>query len=190
MSENMNKKKLVSSIIGLMIIYLFAGWYYPYSWISFYHSYQINLDNIASKEFKISFKAAKKVVNENEHDQVSHVVSIFYENMDDTFITNSSKQTISKNELMALSLTIKEQKDSFMRLYISPYVELSLEARQNLMNIVLKLENTENELETLLNGSLIDRNSVDIILKNLFVDLSFTCNLADVFVSRHLEENK
>ncbi|MGG0286016.1 hypothetical protein ABEY41_13030 [Peribacillus butanolivorans] len=97
----------------------------------------------------------------------------------------SGKQSISKNELKALALAINGNRNNLMGLFVQPNVELPLNSKQYLLNVIIILEKVENNLEVLVSNSYLDRASFDTVFQ-----LISACEEADFFIRRMPQKNK
>ncbi|AXN41104.1 hypothetical protein CN689_01970 [Peribacillus butanolivorans] len=130
--------------------------------------------------FLVTHKKAKAFVNDQKRDSLSNVLFYFYEDIENSFVVESGKQSISKNELKALALAINGNRNNLMGLFVQPNVELPL----------IILEKVENNLEVLVSNSYLDRASFDTVFHNIFVELISACKEADFFIRRMPQKNK
>ena len=74
----MKSIKLAIPLIALIIVYLLANWFYPYSWASINKSYSYDQDNVSGKEFLEKYKVAKEIAKEQDVDKIPLAVGDFY----------------------------------------------------------------------------------------------------------------
>ncbi|KQU18692.1 hypothetical protein ASG65_08030 [Bacillus sp. Leaf13] len=146
------------------------------------------MDNDISKEFLVTHKKAKAFVNDQKRDSLSNALFYFYEDIENSFVVESGKQSISKNELKALALAINGNRNNLVGLFVQPNVELPLNSKQYLLNVIIILEKVENNLEVLVNNSYLDRASFDTVFHNIFVELISACEEADFSYTAYASE--
>ncbi|MBS4201941.1 hypothetical protein KHA93_20250 [Bacillus sp. FJAT-49732] len=182
----MKSIKLAIPLITLIIVYLIGSWFYPYSWISINKSYSYNQDNVSGKEFLEKYKLAKEFAKEQNTDKVSLAVMDFYNTVDDSFIVELGKQSISKQELASLERALKKNRKSFTKLLADKNVKMTEESKQCLLKVIDTIENTENWLEDI-QHQLFDRKTVRRSIRNTLVTLVFASELTDDFYRSYVE---
>ncbi|MBS4219803.1 hypothetical protein KHA96_15925 [Bacillus sp. FJAT-49711] len=182
----MKSIKLAMPIIALIIVYLLANWFYPYSWASINKSYSYDQDNVSGKEFLEKYKVAKEFAKEQDVDKISLAVGDFYNTIDNSFIVELGKQSISVQELAALETTLKQNRKSFTKLLADDNVELIAESRQDLLKVIDTIETTENWLEDI-QHQFLDRKTLRRSIRNTLVTLGFASELTDDFYHRYVE---
>lgn len=110
----------------------------------------------------------------------------FYNTVDDSFIVELGKQSISKQELASLERALKKNRKSFTKLLADKNVKMTEESKQSLLKVIDTIENTENWLEDI-QHQLFDRKTVRRSIRNTLVTLVFASELTDDFYRSYVE---
>jgi len=106
--------------------------------------------------------------------------------IDNSFIVELGKQSISVQELAALETALKQNRKSFTKLLADDNVDLIAESRQDLLKVIDTIETTENWLEDI-QHQFLDRKTLRRAIRNTLVTLGFASELTDDFYHRYVE---
>jgi len=159
------KRMLLRSGSLLIIVLAVLTWIYPFSFPSFYKSFDYTPDRDFTADYKKDLNRFKKVYEKHADDSTTrqtYAVLSFYEQ---DWVMQNKAVTINAGKLEQILDTTTRARDKLLRLTVRE--EYTQEARQDLLDSILNLSSFEEAIKDIQNSEWESRGDLERYFKNL-----------------------